>query len=304
MASRFPLTAQAAALAPAGVGLALLIVVVEFRMDDPWADGVLFLVAAVAAAVLLILGLAAAEGDDASPPATTALLVGGLLVAGIAIARLGNLLGGDDFTGAGGTLTWVLALFAAAAGFCWHRTGSSACLLIAALAVVALVLEFVNWVFGAEDVDTFRVLLAIAFAVLFGAGATLPGRTGVVLVVAAGVTVLASYYTVVFAVLFGDTSGLGWGWELITLLEGLALAVYAASQLERGPGYLAFFVLLVFAFSAAIVGGGDESGFVIEGDEATLQEPSASLIGWPLVLLIGTIAAAAAGLRRQTATRS
>jgi hypothetical protein len=304
MASRFPLAAQAAALAPAGVGLALLVVVVEFRMDEPWADGVLFLVAAVAAAALLILGLAAAEGDGASQPAMTALLVGGLLLAGIAIARLGNLLGGDDFTAAGGTLTWVLALFAAVAGFCAQRTGSSACLLIAALAVVAFVLEFVNWVFGAEDVDTFRVLLAIAFVVLFGAGATLPGRTGTVLVVAAGVTVIASYYTVVFAVLFGDTSGLGWGWELITLLQGLALAVYAAARLERGPGYLAFFVLLLFAITASIVGGEDQGGVFFEGEEPVFEEPSVSLIGWPLVLLIGTIAAAAAGMRRQVAAKS
>ncbi|HEX5621739.1 MAG TPA: hypothetical protein VFX51_25155, partial [Solirubrobacteraceae bacterium] len=194
MASRVPAGGQAAALAPAGVGLALLVVVVEFRMDDPWADGVLFLVAAVAAAALLILGLAAAEGDDASQPATTALLVAGLLLAGIAIARLGNLLGGDDFTAAGGTLTWVLALFAALAGFCAQRTGSSACLLIAALAVVAFVLEFVNWVFGAEDFDTYRVLLAIIFVALFAAGAMLPGRTGVMLVAAAGITVIASYY--------------------------------------------------------------------------------------------------------------
>jgi hypothetical protein len=303
MASRFPLPAQAAALAPAGVGLALLIVVVEFRMDASWADGVLFLVAAVAAAALLILGLAAAEGDDASQPAMTALLVGGLLLAGIAIARLGNLLGGDDFTAAGGTLTWVLALFAAVAAFCAQRTGSSACLLIAALAAVAFGLEFANWVFGAEDIDTFRVLLAIAFAVLFGAGATLPGRTGTVLVVAAGVTVIAGYYTVVFGALLGDSGGVGWGWELITLLEGIALALYAARQVERGPGYLAFFVLLLFALSAAIVGGGEE---VLDtgGDAFGTEAPSASLVGWPLVLLIGTIAAAAAGLRRQAATRS
>jgi hypothetical protein len=302
MASRVPAGAQAAALAPAGAGLALLVVVVELRMDDPWADGVLFIVAALAAAALLVLGLAAATGDDRSQPAATALLVGGLLVAGIAIARLGNLLGGDDFTAAGGTLTWVLALFAGLAAFCAQRTGNSACLLIAALAAVAFVLEFVNWVFGAEDVDTFRVLLAVAFAVLFGAGATLPGRTGTVLVVAAGVTVLASSYTVVFAVLFGDTSGLGWGWELITLLEGLALAVYAATQLERGPGYLAFFVLLVFALSAAIVGGGDT--VFLDEDRVTFEEPSVSLVGWPLALLIGTIAAGAAGLRRQVAAKS
>jgi hypothetical protein len=188
--------------------------------------------------------------------------------------------------------------------FCWRQTGSSACLLIAALAAVVLVLEFVDWVFGADDFDTFRVLLAIAFVVLFAGGTTLPGRTGTVLVVAAGVTVLAGYSTVVFAVLFGDTTNLGWGWELITLLEGLALAVYAATQLERGPGYLAFFVLLVFAFTAAIVGDGVSGSVVVDGQEFPSEEPSASLIGWPLALMIATGAAAAAGVRRQVAAKS
>jgi hypothetical protein len=299
MEFRLPAGAQAAALAPAGVGLALFVVVVEFRMDDPWADGALFVIAALAAVTLLLLGVGAAEGDDTDQGAVTALLVGGLLLGGIAIARLGNILGGDDFTAAGGTLTWMLALFAALAALCWRRTGSSVCLLITALAAVAFVLEFVNWVFGADDVDTFRVLLAIAFVVLFGAGATLPGRTGVVLVVAAGVTVIASYYTVVFAVLFGDTSGLGWGWELITLLEGLALAVYGATQLERGPGYLAFFVLLLFAVSASIVGATE--AVEINGQEFGGDQPSASLVGWPIALLIATIAAAAVGMRQVAA---
>lgn len=302
MASRVPAGAQAAALAPAGIGLALFVLVVEIRMDDPWADGVLFLVAAVAAVVLLVLGLAAAEPDDGSPPAATALLVAGLFVAAIAIARLGNLLGGDDFTAAGGTLTWVFGLFTLVAALCAQRTGSSVCVLIAALAAVAFVLEFVNWVFGADDVDTFRVLLAIAFVVLFGAGASLPGRTGTMLVAAAGVTVIASYYTVFGIILIGDTGGLGWGWELITLLEGLALAVYAATQLERGPGYLAFFVLLLFGVSAALVTA-EESGFVFEGEDP-VAEPSVSLVGWPLVLLIATVVAAVAGLRRQVAAKS
>src|SRR5215218_2961622 len=296
MASRIPAGAQAAALAPAGVGLALLELVVQIRMDDPWADGVLFVVAALGAAVLLILGLAAAGGDDASRPAVTALLVGGLLIAAIATARLGNLLGGDDFADEGGTLTLVLALFTGLAAFCAQRTRSTVCVLIAALAAVALVLEFVNWVFGAEDVDTFRVLLAIAFAVLFGAGAALPGRTGTMLVAAAGITAIAGYYTTVFQVLFGDTSGLGWGWELITLLEGVALAAYAALRLERGPGYLAFFVLLLFATSAALVGSGEEGGIVLDGEDVPTEAPSASLIGWPLFLAVVTVGAAAAAL--------
>ena len=304
MASRVPVGAQAAALAPAAVGLWLFVVVVEMRMDDPWSTGVLFIVAAFAAAVLVALAFAASEGDDASRPDVTILVVGGLSLAALAIGRLGDIVGGDDFVDTGGTLTLLLALFTALAVFYERRTRLSVCVLLAALAGVGLVLEFVNWVFGAEDIDTYRVLLAIVFVALFAAGAMLPGRTGTMLVAAAGITVIASYYTFGITLLFGAGENLGWGWELITFLEGVALAAYAATQLERGPGYLAFFVLLLFASTAAIVGDGGEGGFIIDGDEATFDEPEASLIGWPLVLLIATVAAAAAGLRRQVAAKS
>lgn len=304
MASRVPAGAQAAALAPAGAGLALLVIVVEIRMDGPWADGVLLVVAALAAIALLVLGLAAASGDRAWRPAVTILLVGGLLLAGVAIARLGHVLGGDDFLDGGGTFTWMLALFTALAAFCARRTGSSACVLIAALAAVALALEFVNWAFGAEDIDTFRVLLVVAFAVLFGAGVMLTGRTGTMLVAAAGVTAIAGYYGTGLGFLFGGGGGLGWGWELITLLEGSALAAYATLRLEPGPGYLAFFVLLLFAATAALVGDGEEGILVIDGLEPEAEEVSASLIGWPLALAVGTVVAAGVGLRRQVAARS
>lgn len=303
MASRVPAGGQAAALAPAGLGLWLFIVVVEIRMDEPWSSGVLFLVAAVAAAALLVLALAAAGDDDGSRPEATILVVGGLSLAAVAIGRLGDILGGDDFVDSGGTLTLLLALFTALAAFCAQRTRLSICALLAALAGVGLVLEFVNWVFGAEDFDTYRVLLAIIFVALFAAGALLPGRTGVMLVAAAGITVIASYYTFGIGLVFGVGENLGWGWELITLLQGVALAAYAATQLERGPGYLAFFVLLLFASTAAIVAT-DAGSFIFEGDEPVVEEPDVSLIGWPIVLLIGTIVAAAAGLRRQVAARS
>ena len=127
---------------------------------------------------------------------------------------------------------------------------------------------------------------------------------GTMYVAAAGVSVIASYYTTGLTFVFsGGESGLGWGWELITLLEGIALAAYAALRLERGPGYLAFFVLGLFAVSAAVVST-EESGFIFEGDEPVVEEPSVTLVGWPLVLMIATVVAAAAGLRRQVAARS
>jgi hypothetical protein len=284
---------RAGALAPAGVGLALFALTAQIRMDDPWSDGVLLVAAAIPALLLLGLGLVAARGDASSRAAATVLLVAGLVLAGVAIARLGQVLAGGDTTAGGGTLTWMLALFVAVAAYCTRRTRSAACLLIAALASVALLLEAVNWIFDTENVDTFRALLALSFVALFLAGLAVSGRAGTILVGAAGVTVVVSAYVMGLALAFSSegAADLGWGWELVALLEGAALLGYAAVELQPGPAYLAFFVLLIFVTTAASTGGS-----VVFGGES--GEAAESLVGWPLALGIGTLVAALLGLRR------
>jgi hypothetical protein len=173
-----------------------------------------------------------------------------------------------------------------------RRGRSPACLLIAALAAVGLVNEAVNWIFDTENIDTFRVVLIICFAVLFAAGWTVSGRNGTVLVGAAGVTLLVSAYVLGFAQAFSPEGGdLGWGWELVALLEGLALLAYAALELEPGPGYLAFFVLGIFTIGAA-----GSAGLLLISPEA--EDRSDTLVGWPLALGVGTVLAALWGLRR------
>jgi hypothetical protein len=289
-----PAPARAASLAPAGVGLAMFVAAAQIRMDDPWADGVLLLVAAVPAALLLSLGLSAARGSQTERVSAEVLLVAGLVLSALAVSRLGSVLGGS--TSSGGGLTWMLALFTVVAAFCARRGRSVACLLIASLAGVGLLNEAVNWIFDTENVDTFRVLLVFSFVVLFLAGITVSGRAGTVLVGAAGVTALVSYYVTGFFFIFGSSGGgLGWGWELVGLLEGLALLAYAVHELEPGPGYLAFFVLGVFVFTAAL--GGRAVVIGLAGDEGR-TETAHSLVGWPLALAIGTAVAAVRGLRR------
>ena len=289
MATTVQSSDRAAALAPAAVLLTLFVGLAQLRMDDPWAVGVLFLVALVPAVVVLALGLGASSGDNAPVAAATVLVVAGLTLTGIACARLGQVLAGGDWTDGGGTLTLMLLVFTAVAAYWYRETGSVACLLIASLAAVGLLLEAVNWIFSTEDADVFRALLVLAFVVLFVAGLSVSGRAGTVLVGAAGVTVVASSYALglLFAFGFGGATT-GWGWELIMLLEGFALAGYAAVQLQPGPGYLAFFVLAIFIFTATSAGG------------ATLGsdgEASHSLVGWPLALAIGTALAAVWGVR-------
>ena len=181
----------------------------------------------------------------------------------------------------------MLLLFTLVAALCHRRTGSTACLLVAALAAVGLVLEAVNWIFDTSDPDLFRALLTLSFVVLFAAGLAASGRAGVILVGAAGVIVIASSYAFNLALLFSPGGpGLGWGWELVLLAQGLALAAYAARELEPGPGYLGFFALAIFVIVAAQTGG-----------EAFGGERSQSLVGWPLAVGIGTVLAALWGLR-------
>jgi len=282
---------RAAALAPAGIGLALFVTMVEFRMSEPWSDGVLLVVAAVPAILLLALGFGAAR-DQGSRAASTVFLVAGLVLTAGAIVWLAQIFAGDDSTGGGGTLTWMLALFTAVAAYCASRTRSAACLLIAALATVGLVNEAVNWIFDTENMDTFRAILTACFAVLFLAGLAVSGRHGTILVAAAGVTVIVSAYLLSFAFVFSTEGGnLGWGWDLVTLVQGSALLAYAVAELEPGPAYLAFFVLTVFVVSAAATSGG-----LVLGEP--LEDQSRSLVGWPLTLGIGTVLAALWGLRR------
>jgi hypothetical protein len=263
-------------------------------MDDPWALGVLFLFALVPAVVVLGLALGASAAD-AGRGAATVLVVAGLALAAIAQVRLGQVLSGDDWAEHGGTLTLMLALFTAIAGYWYRETGSVAALLIASLAAVGLLLEAVNWIFSTDSTDVFRALLALAFVVLFVAGLSVPGRPGTVLVGAAGVTVIASSYVLGFFFVFGlSGSGVGWGWELILLLEGLALLAYATVELKPGPAYLSFFALAVFVLTASTVGG-----LVVDGDGG--DNTSHTLVGWPLAIGIATALAAAWGLRGKPA---
>jgi hypothetical protein len=286
---------RAAAFAPAAVGLALFVGVAQLRMDEPWSLGLLFVVALVPAVFVLALALGASAGDNAPRGAATVLVVAGLALTGIALVRLGQVLAGDDWASHGGTLTLVLALFTAVAAYWYRETRSVACLLIASLAAVGLLLESVNWIFGTESSDVFRALLAFSFVVLFVAGLSVPGRPGTVLVGAAGVTVLVSSYVMgLFFGFFPGGASTGWGWELILILEGLALLGYGAVELEPGPGYLAFFVLLIFVTSTASANGG------LLGSDG---EASHTLVGWPLALAIATALAAVWGVRGTSAAR-
>src|SRR5204862_3789151 len=74
--------------------------------------------------------------------------------------------------------------------------------------------------------------------------------------------------------------GVGAGWELFLLACGFGLAAYAAVDREAGPGYIGVLVLALFVLIAGPAG-----------------RDGASLIGWPIVLLLMAGGMLAIGLR-------
>ncbi|HEX2087603.1 MAG TPA: hypothetical protein VHF89_18105 [Solirubrobacteraceae bacterium] len=307
----------------AGIGAALLAVTVFLtlaRFDDKWGTGVQLVISALAAAAALAYAIRSSDEDEgrAGPVAdattsatgapgaggpggyvgmisrrvpagwTSSALVAGFALTTIALFFLADVLGANSDDPHESTITWIalvlVVLFVALSA----RTGSAVCLLLAAIAFVVMVIAAVQWIFSPDDpAKTWRWFFLILAVVLFAAGVITRDqrpRHGTVLVVVAGLTTLAMAVTLAPGILAaGDPTDAGatpgWGWELVILLFGVALTAYAIFTREPGPGYVGGLVFLAFVLLA--VNSGDEP----------------SLIGWPIVLVILTGLAIAAGLR-------
>jgi hypothetical protein len=165
--------------------------------------------------------------------------------------------------------------------------------LLAAITFGLVIVSFVDWVFSPEDADTFRwvlMLIAIGYGLVGMSRRPTEPHHAVGFVNASGVALLGLAFTFLFESLFlvfsdGDvgSGGAGWGWELVLLAGAGALIAYAVLDRKAGPGYLGVANLIAFLLIAA---GPDEDG--------------ASLIGWPLVLILVTIALFVAASGRGT----
>jgi peptidoglycan/LPS O-acetylase OafA/YrhL len=282
------------------IGAALLaaaVVVVEFRMDEPWAIGVLFLVAAVPAAVLFAAGLRERPLADRPRAGTSALLLAGLAVFAAADYRLLQLLGSDDAFDAPRSLTAFFAILTAMALFLAWRSRSAACLLVGALAAGGTLLAAVHWVFDTENIASFRPVLLI-LAVAFAAAAWAVRdrwRHRDVLVDAAGLSIFAISWLSGGFFFLGGGEGLPDAWEAVLVVGGLCLVAYAALTRAPGPAVIGIFVLFFFAMTVAVqVVAGD-----FEGSAGGIEEDGPSLVGWPIILLVGALAALAYGLTRR-----
>jgi hypothetical protein len=273
-------------IAAGAVSLAAGVAMVNIRMDGTWGSGIHLVLTALAAALILGMGLLAPlESSDPRPYHST-LLVAGLLLADIALLRLADVLGASGTGEGSGALFWTQLATGALAIHAARRANSSVCTLIAAVALGGAFLAFVDWVFDPHGITTFRwllLVLALVYATASLNARQRRPRHAVQLVDAAGLAVLALEGTWVLEALGseGDGSFLpGWGWELFMLAASWGLLAYAAVDRERGPGYIGFVALAAYVYLAAFPG-----------------DAGASLIGWPIVLLLIGAAGLAVGLR-------
>jgi hypothetical protein len=275
-------------LAAAAVPLTVGVLLAEVRFDGVWGRGVLLVVALLACALVLGMGLLAPLEEERPRAYQTVLLVTGLTLLAVTIFRLARVLGEPSPLSASGTVTWMTTLFAGIAAVPAWRLRSPICALLEFVAGGIALIAFVDWVFQPKGPDTTRWLLLALIIVYAATHVRLREawpRHAVQAVNTAGLTAIALAATFVTSgVAVGYLNRVlerpGTGWALVLLATGFGLVAYAAVDREPGPGYLGFVVLILF--------------IVLAGRPST---SGASLIGWPILLLLLGGAGVVAGLR-------
>ena len=296
-AHRGPLIAAGAVVLAIGVALG------ELRLGDELAPGVHLLILAVATAAVLGLGLQARGEEDRPYAYQSVLLVTGLLLLWATLLRLADVLGAEFGAGGGtgargtafwgllppGAITWTSLLLAGVAAWAAWSRRSAAALLIATIAAGLAVLAAIAWLFDADSQGGYRfVLLALALASVLGS-LVLRGsapRHAQQLVNAAGVAILTIPLVALAAAVIqllglfagAPTELLPGFWELVVLAAGCGLLAYGAVDRVPGAVYLGLANVLLFLLVASL------------GSEATL-------LWWPLVLILVGLGAMLAGLR-------
>jgi hypothetical protein len=269
-------------IAAGAVPLAIAVALINLRFDDQWGVGILLVVTALPCALLLAMGMLAPPEGEFPRAYVVVLLLSGLALLALSLVRLAEVLGADDPLGTDSTVCWMAVAFAGVAAFpAWERS-SPVCALLEAVAGGVALLAFVDWVFDPESESTFRWIL-LALIVVYTAThlrwRERRRRHAVHMVNAAGLAAVAIGVSFLELLdLAADRPG-AW-WEIVLLGLGLGLVAYAGVDRERGPAYLGVVALALFVVLAGPPG-----------------EEGASLIGWPLLLLLLGGAAVAAGLR-------
>jgi hypothetical protein len=279
-----------------GVLFALGATVLFARKGDDWAAFPLLIVVAVPCIVVFGLGALGALATGEVGRWHAVLMVTGVLLSLLAFGQLWDTVGVNTDSSGFGFL--IFAGVAGLAAFASFGVGAAYQALLAALAGIGVWLFFFDMILDEPGVTTFRWLLLVLCLVYAGVAFALRDREApqapefVTAAGIAGVSVgligVIAGLGVLGGLFFGGAGG-GEGqsvvWDIWLLLFSLGLVAYGAVAPARGPAYVGFVGLLAFAYLQ-----GFEINALLEGDE-----PDASFVGWPLILLLIGAAGLAAG---------
>ena len=274
------------------VVLTVLVTMINVRFDGTWGQGVHFVYSAFAAGfVIAMAALSVQEGDRPRAYQST-LFVASFALALLALIRLADILGANNHLSAPGTRVWIGTVLVALMAWFAVRRNSAIATLIGSVTFGVVVVSFVSWVFHPHSISTPRailVTLTLAFVLAAVTQRDRRPRHAVHFVNAAGLSALALAITFAIGIIFGGierafggtfSRDVGWGWELFLLVVACGLIAYGAVEREPGPAYLGVANLIAFTFLAA-----------------PPSASGASLVGWPLLLLVVAGGVLAIGLR-------
>jgi hypothetical protein len=280
-------------VAAGAVVLTAAIYVLEARFTNTWGAGIRFVIDALALFAVGALAVQAPVEGERPRAYQSVLYIATFFLALVTLVNLADILGADNPPSASGTVVWIGLLLVVLCVWFAVRRNSAVMTLLGAVTFAFVVEAFVDWVFDPNGATTFRwmlLLLVLSFALASLNQRGERPRHAVQFVNAAGLAAVVLGIT--FAIdlifsglggLFGDAvehHGAGTGWELFLLACGFGLIAYSAVDREPGPAYLGVLVVALFVGIAGEPGSG-----------------GASLIGWPIVLLLMAGGMLAVGLR-------
>jgi hypothetical protein len=256
-----------------------------------WAAFPLLLVVGVPFVLLLALAIANRRVGEVERW-RAALLVTAVLLAPLALEQLRDTLGLSSTAN-----FWHFLVFSAVAVLAAYGSfvvGAAYQAFLAGIAGIVAWRFLWDWILSDPGVNAFRWLFLILALGYLGAGLalragnepqgdeliTVAGILGL-LVGVLGLSAAASAFSP-----FGVPSGNGQGffWDFLLLVVSLASVAYGALNRVRGPAYVGFVGLVLFALTVGL-----EVNALLKR-----EPPDGSLAGWPLaLLLIGGVALAA-----------
>jgi hypothetical protein len=277
-----------------GVAFAAGAVVLAIRKGGDWSDWVVLLLFLVPCVALYAPAFAARRALPGLQGWQSAFLAFAVLLLPAVLLQFIEAI--DGSTGSGWNLTWIFGVCAAVAAATALRARAWWQMFAAGVYAGVAWLAFWGEVLDDPTASTVRALL-ILFAVLLVAAAVLLARAGrpfvsdlvtvagIAAVIAGAISLsgLASEAVDPTSVLGSDPPSPSNGWNLFLLAISLALIAYGARSLTRGPAYVGAIGLVIFL---GVVG--EDIVAQLEGD------PAKGVAGWPLVLLLGGAALAAA----------